>query len=111
MSGVDGVDPRGTRLEQDAGEAAGRRAEVERDATGGLHGEAPEGRAQLRRTARRPPVDDADRVAAGHEGGRIRDREAVDEHPSLGDQAHGLRQGRKPAAQLADQGLTQLPGH
>ena len=49
---VDGIDPRGAALEQDVGEAAGRRADVERDQSGRVERERVERGDQLVAAAR-----------------------------------------------------------
>lgn len=89
MTGVYGVDTRSAGLEQHAGEAAGRSADVEREAPAHRHVERGERGAQLRLAAKRTLHPDDDRGPHGYERGGVGDDAAVHEDSALGDQPLG----------------------
>jgi 2,3-diketo-5-methylthio-1-phosphopentane phosphatase len=108
---IDRVDARRAGREQRLREPAGGRTDVESDASADARVESVQGRCELSLATEHAGAGDDDRCIAAHEGPSVSNREAVDEHAAVADQALRLRELRIPSLQLRNQGLTHLTGH
>jgi len=108
VSRIDGVDAACARGEEDAGEAPGCRAHVERDTVADLDSEGGERSKQLRLAAQLLPVPEDDRRSLGDERRGVREQPPADENASLANDLLGIPDVRVGPHELVPQ-LAQAP--
>jgi hypothetical protein len=103
-AGVDGVDAGRAGVEQRLGEAAGCRAQVERDGAGRVDPEDGQGVGQLDRPAQRAGVAYLDGGVGSYAGSRALRRHAVDQDRAFLNQPGGIVEAGEAALEQGEQG-------